>query len=111
VDGNLETTWGAGDFAPQWLEIDLEAPVSVAEVRLLTGQDPAGQTTHRILVKGEGAGESFREVHKFSGATTDTQWLTVSFDEPLEGIRYVRVETSASPSWIAWREVEVIAWE
>ena len=28
---------------------------------------------------------------------------------PWDGVRYLRVETRASPSWVAWREIEVFA--
>jgi hypothetical protein len=27
---------------------------------------------------------------------------------PLEGIRFIRIVTVTSPSWVAWREIEVI---
>jgi hypothetical protein len=29
--------------------------------------------------------------------------------DDLEGIRYIRIETTDSPSWVSWREIEVIA--
>jgi hypothetical protein len=29
----------------------------------------------------------------------------------MRGIRYVRVESVSSPSWIGWREIKVIAGE
>ena len=111
VDGDPDTAWGAGDFAPQWLEIDLEVPTAIAEVRLLVGQSPDGETTHRISVKGAEPGDAFQVAHTFSGVTVDAQRLTVAFPEPLEAIRYLRVETLSSPSWVAWREVEVISGE
>jgi hypothetical protein len=31
--------------------------------------------------------------------------------EPVRGIRLLRIETTLSPSWVAWREIEVIAAE
>lgn len=111
VDGDLETAWGAGDFAPQWIEIDLGEPYTIVELNLLTGQSPEGATAHRILVRGPDAGDVFMEAHTFEGVTSDAQWLRATFPEPLEGVRYVRIETLSSPSWVAWREVEVIAGE
>lgn len=111
VDGNPDTYWGAGDFAPQWIEIDLGAAFVLGEVRLLTSQSPTGETTHRVRVKGPNAAEAFSEVHTFSGVTVDAQWLTIAFPELLKDIRYVRIETLSSPSWVAWREIEVIAAE
>ena len=111
VDGDPDTYWGAGAFAPQWIQIDLGGPYTITALRLLTGQSPAGETVHRIRVKGADAEDAFQVVHTFKGVTLDAQWLTVTFPEPLEAIRYVRVETIRSPSWVAWKEVEVIAGE
>jgi hypothetical protein len=37
--------------------------------------------------------------------------LSFSPSEPWEGIRRIQIETVASPSWVAWREIEVIAAE
>jgi hypothetical protein len=54
---------------------------------------------------------AFFEVHTFSGVKTDLQWLTLIFPEPLKAIRYVRIETTSSPSWVGWKEIEVIAAE
>jgi len=38
VDGNTSTDWGSGDFPPQWIEIDLGAPATITEIRLLVTQ-------------------------------------------------------------------------
>jgi hypothetical protein len=27
---------------------------------------------------------------------------------PAKGIRYVRIETAASPSWVAWHEIRIV---
>ena len=34
VDGNTQTWWGASDFPPQWIEIDLGSPSTIAVIRL-----------------------------------------------------------------------------
>ena len=60
-------------------------------------------------MKGPENDDVFFEVHKFKSVTKDTQWLTLTFPEPIETIRYVRIETISSPSWIGWKEIEVIA--
>jgi hypothetical protein len=109
VDGNPETWWGASDFPPQWIEVDLGQGYSIAEIHLVVSQSPAGETTHRVLVKGAGTGDRFMLLHTFRGRTADLDVLSVPLDGPLEGIRYVRVETKQSPSWVAWREIQVIA--
>jgi hypothetical protein len=37
------------------------------------------------------------------------QSLQFEPEEPLQDVRYLRVTTTLSPSWVAWREIEVIA--
>ncbi len=107
VDGDPSTRWGSGQFAPQWIEIDLGAPVAVAAIRLGVDQFPDGNTVHTVL--GKPPGGSYRELHVFSGSTTTGDVLEYLPPTPWEGIRYLRIETSASPSWVAWREIEVFA--
>ena len=105
LDGNLETQWGAGDAAPQWIQIDLQSFATVTGFRLTIAQSPDGQTTHQIF-----AGASLSDlklVHEFGGSTSENQTLEFTFDEPLTGIRYVKVLTTESPSWVAWKEIEV----
>ena len=104
VDENTGTTWGAGAMAQQWIEIDLGKEKSVREIRLLTSQFTAGQTVHEIRVRGKAT--DFETIHRFEGLTEDQQWLVFNPDSPLEGVRYVRVYTFSSPSWVGWREIE-----
>ncbi len=105
VDGDETTFWGAGDFAPQWIEVDLGAPATLTEVRLRVGQSPDGDTRHRIL-----AGKTkddLSEVHQFEQFTRDGEWLVFTPTLPLESVQFIRVETLASPSWVAWSEIQV----
>ncbi len=107
VDGNFENWWGAGAGAPQWIEIDLGAMATVEEFRLAVSQFPEGRTTHRLGVKSELAG-AYRTVHQFRGVTQDNQVLTHRPEVPLENVRFVRIDTTESPSWVSWREIVVI---
>ena len=105
VDGDAGTPWNSGDNAPQWIEIDLGEPHDLGEVRLLVGQYPEGQTSHRVLGKGPGTGDQFVELAVFQGFTRDGDWLTAS--GPWGAIQFVRIDTLASPSWVSWREIEI----
>ena len=109
LDGDAGTLWNSGDNAPQWIEIDLGQPYDIGAVRLLISQYPAGNTLHRVLGKSPGASKAFYELTRFEGSTEDGQWLEFSPEETWAGIQYIRVETVASPSWVAWREIEIIA--
>ncbi len=106
VDGDLGTLWNSGGGATQWIEIDLGAEFSVREFRLTISQYPEGKTIHRIL--GRSANGQFTVLTTFEGITADGQVLVFTPAQPVSGIQFVRVETVSSPSWVAWREVEVI---
>ena len=106
VDGDLGTLWNSGGFARQWIEIDLGAEYNIQEIRLTTSQYPEGTTTHRIL--GKSATGEFHELTTFGGNTVDGQTLIFTPVQPVPAIRFIRVETISSPSWVAWREIEVI---
>lgn len=108
-DGNASTAWISGNFPGQWgqwIELDFGRTVGAWKIRLLVHQNPSGPTTHHVY-----AGQhqnTLRLVTTFSGDTAHGQWLEFSGDSlAFGGTRYVRVETTASPSWVGWSEIEV----
>ncbi|AST29510.1 discoidin domain-containing protein [Ralstonia pseudosolanacearum] len=103
VDGKNDTSWTATD-APQWIEVDLGAVVPLKKMRLLTSQSPAGQTTH--VVTADTAAAPTNVLQTFSGNTTDNQWLEASRETAPVNVRYVRIQTTSSPSWVSWHELE-----
>jgi hypothetical protein len=107
VDGDPGTLWNAGGGPPQWIEIDLGEPIDVTEIRLLTSQSPAGQTVHRVYGKGPATDGVFALLAELNGPTDDSQSLVVAASPTWIGIQVLRVETVVSPSWVAWREIEV----
>jgi hypothetical protein len=109
VDGDLGTWWGAGAGPPQWIQIDLGAAYDIQAIRLTISQYPEGNTVHRLLGKGAGADGAFQLLYTFTGSTLDGQTLTYAPSQPIQGIQFIRVETAVSPSWVAWREIEVVA--
>lgn len=109
VDGLYDTSWNAGDFAPQWIQIDLGTAQTVGRIRLIVAQNPPGYTDHRIWVRGPNTGDPERLACELTGNTGDPQSLICQPPNPITDVRYVRVETLTSPSWIAWREIEIYA--
>lgn len=105
VDGTTGTWWGAGGPAPQWIEVDLGEPTGISGVRLIPSQSPDGRTVHRIEVAG--ADRAFTVLDELDGVTADSDVLLV--EHAADGVRYVRVTTLTSPSWVGWREIEVLA--
>ena len=109
VDGDAGTLWSAGDGPYQWLEIDLGQEFDIAEFQLIPSQYPAGRTVHRIFVKGSGTGGGFTLLTTLDGETADGVPLVFSPDVPVTGVQIVKIETVTSPSWVAWREIQIIS--
>jgi hypothetical protein len=105
IDGNPHLIWNSGAFAPQWIEIDLGETEQVASIDLAVAQFPDCTTDH-LLYGRASASEPYTLLHRFTGFTADGQILRYTAASPL-GIRFVRVETASSCSWVAWREIGV----
>ncbi len=106
-DGDSSTNWNAGGYPTQWIEVDLGAEYPVLGLRLQIAQFPNGGSTH--LVTGRSNDGTTVELATFSGYTVSSQWLenlTIPFTQ---AVRYVRVTTTASPSWVSWLEIEVLS--
>jgi hypothetical protein len=106
VDGDPGTLWNAGGYAPAWVEIDLGQAVAVLEIRLTVAQSPAGVTEHRVWGRVADGGDLVL-LGTLSGETADSQILRLTSSGTWPAVRWLRVETTASPSWVAWREIEV----
>jgi hypothetical protein len=107
VDGDYNTQWSAGAFPPQWIEIDLGGAYSVGEIRLTIGQWPAGHVVHELWVGS--SQDDLKKVYTFRGDEYDFDVLDYLPPSPLQNVRYVRIVTTESPSWVSWREIEVLA--
>ena len=102
-DYDVTTVWNAGNYAPSWIQLDLGKPVTISRVRLNVAQDPPGPTTHTI--SGGPTPDSLTPIGTLDGNTTDDQWLELN--QSANNVRYVKIETTKSPSWVAWREIEI----
>jgi hypothetical protein len=105
VDSNYETMWNSGQFSPAWIELDLGVAVPVSKVRLLVRQTPDG-ATHHILYGGLTPNPT-NPLVSFYDVTYRGAWLTYIPATADPDVRYLRVETIGSPSWVAWEEIEV----
>ena len=104
VDGHTRLIWGAS-YAPAWIEIDLGRAVSIHRIQLVAAQSPPGPTTHVVL--GRSAGGRWHTLASLRGTTRDSQVLDVRLPRPSTPVRWVRVVTRRSPSWVAWKEIRV----
>jgi F5/8 type C domain len=102
VDGNIQTLWNSGKFPTQWIQFDLGEFKGISRVRLTVSQTPAGSTTHKVYM---GNSTSTLELaNSFTSYTSDGMTIEIPVQQ---GGRYLRIETSKSPSWVSWREIEI----
>ena len=107
MDGNPDTIWSSGQHAEQWIQIDLGAQRRVSRVNLLVSQYPAGDTIHQIWA---GSSEDdLKMANEFRGYSADGDALEFIPAPGLENMRIIRIVSVESPSWIAWREIEIEA--
>ncbi len=76
---------------------------SVSGTRVIPQQTPAGHTIHKIY--GGPSSDNLKLLGVLDGDTKSGQWLTLK--TTANDVRYLKVRTTESPSWISWREIEV----
>ncbi len=103
-DGDEETSWTSGAGPPQWVELDLGQPVAVDRLRLLVDQYPSGRSVHQIF--GGDQSDPSEMLVEVSGETEWGQLLEVDIGQT---VRYLRILTVESPSWVSWLEIEVVS--
>ena len=106
-DGRTDTNWGAGDSAPQWIQIDLSEEISVTGIDLVIDQWPAGYTIHQIWAKTNDPSAVFVLLHEFKGNTTMDQVLSYTSPSDMDAYRYFKILTTRSPSWVSWKEIRI----
>ena len=104
-DGDEETYWNAGGYGGHWIEVDLGADTIIGSMRMKAAMSPNGGTTQVITGRTE-SGDTVT-LWSFAGYTTNGQWLENLSIEIPTAVRYVRVTTPSTPSWVAWSEIEV----
>lgn len=106
VDANHATSWNAGHGTPGWIEFDLGTTRWISAIRMTPEMSPSSSSVvHNVYAGNTPAPTSLVKV--FSE--------TASMLEPIAGdvgtyARYVRIQTSTSPSWVAWREIEILGY-
>ena len=97
--------WNACDVAPQWIQGLWNMPSIIDSLRLNVNQDPGGSTTHEIRFRRPSGDWTDPWVVQGNWGTYDLVTLVPPFVVEATGIR---IETTVSPSWVSWFEIEVI---
>ena len=106
-DNNPGTLWNSCGYAPQWVVFEFFEKKEISLIKLYVAQTPAGEAEHRIYFAG--GDKKFFEVGKINQLSKEGDIL--SFKSPEEykttEVKYLKIQTLKSPSWIAWKEIEV----
>jgi hypothetical protein len=106
TNGATDAAWNSGAPPPQWAEINLGTPVIIHHLRLIVEQLPTGYTEHRITgVRASGEAVVLGDLN--TTTVSGGEYIVLVNDDAGRGIQRVKVETVKSPSWVAWREIEV----
>ena len=92
--------FNTGNLAPGFVEIQLPGLYTVNIICLQVAQSPNGNTLHQIYV-GTTTNPSTLAT-TLSGYTSSGQWINLTYSPPLTNVRFLRVNTVTSPSWVAW---------
>lgn len=93
------TYWGSGGYAPAWIQVAFDVPVTLTDVSAFVGQSPDGRTKHEVRLDGALAFTWFEY-------TQDEQWLSRHLAEPISA-RTIEIRTTSSPSWVGWKEIRL----
>lgn len=98
----LSGLWNSGHLAPAWVEFDLGSSKVITSIRATPEQFPAGAVVHQIYAGNTPAPTSLITTLSGPGANMEPMATAVG-----TYARYIRIYTVTSPSWVAWREVEI----
>lgn len=109
-DDNPLTTWSAGGFAlpgqSQWIRMTFPRRIGISEIRLTPSQSPVcAVTTHEIW--GGPAEASMTRLAEVTRNTCDNTPFPATGFWRNNDISVLEVRTISSPSWVAWRDIQV----
>ncbi|MCF8256859.1 MAG: PKD domain-containing protein [Flavobacteriales bacterium] len=106
VDGSCGSGWNSGGFAPKFIQVDLQAQFTVNNINVMFDMSPNGNVNHEIRVSPDMV--TWTLVDNITGFYSTGQLIERCYSgAPLTNVRGVRINSLASPSWIAIREFGV----
>jgi len=102
------TYFNSGGFAPQYLELELPCFYTVHNIFLQTAYQAntatpyIGHTIHKLYAGPTTIPKNL--VATLDGNTTTNEWIHINFSPPLSNVRFLRLDTVYSESWVAWKK-------
>lgn len=92
--------YNSGGYAPQYIELQLPSAFTITSVSLQVAQLPNGITQHQLFVGP--TSNPTQLASNINGFTYSGQWINLTYSPPLTNVRFLRLNTISSPSWVAW---------
>ncbi|MFC1647251.1 discoidin domain-containing protein [Patescibacteria group bacterium] len=105
VDGDNTTNWNSGGFAPQWIVLDLGSQYTINKIELNLRQSPNGRTVHKIEIGP--TINNLKELITLDQITHNDQVITIPLLKTEPNVRFVKINSLMSPSWITWNEIKI----
>ena len=99
------TYFHSGALPPQWIKLELPGLFNILTITLQVIQSPNGPTRHQISVGSSSS--SLQIVTDLSSSTINGQILNFTYNPILTNVRFIRLTTITSPSWVAWQKLIV----
>jgi len=104
VDGNVETEWIAGGFAPQWIKLTLNGSHSISKIIWFNNMSPEGQVSMDFSFYNEYGNLVSTKSESFYAKNGQTNSATFI---DLNGIRQIKITVTKSPSWVSFKEIYI----
>lgn len=98
--------WWGSYYPPQWIEIDLGGPKTIASIELVVAQSGRDETVH--VIRGRDVDGKLRILRVVAKLTGDNDLIRIKPKRPWRGITAVRVSTVDGAGWVAWKEIRVL---
>ncbi len=98
------TAWNAGSFGPSWIEVDLGAEYLIGSFVGKAAAAPTGEISHSITGR-RNIGTTL-SLGSWSGTVGMDQLVPIPCSTALP-VRYIRITSASSASWIAWWDVRL----
>lgn len=105
IDGDIATSWNAGDGYTQWLSFDLAQTEPIRSVRLWADQENEYQSLLRLRFWLDESAPV--KTFELPITVTDGDMVEITLDAPQQ-TRRVEVESVRGRNWIAFREVQFL---
>ncbi|MGC2241497.1 MAG: hypothetical protein WA726_11730, partial [Acidimicrobiia bacterium] len=91
----------ATEKSPQWVQLELDTPATVARIEMVVAQDPPGPSVHQLWIQVSGG--QLEPIQTYEGTTHEGDVLTYQPEQAIDNVVVVRVMTTKlgdlAPAW------------